>query len=161
SLPLSQARDLSPTRFDTRYLDEEVMAYTERNYGSYFGGGLNDIRKDELQNGKQRSLMDPRRSLPMTDISKSQLDLRYLETMDSRRTSFPEQAGFNNYQRKPEPLVRRNSVGARSSSQPPDNRFGVSRPEYLTNIEDLVQRQRTDAMKSQGLELVKLLRVRT
>nr|CAD7452493.1 unnamed protein product [Timema tahoe] len=158
SLPLSQARDLSPTRFDTRYLDEEVMAYTERNYGSYFGGGLNDLRKDELQNGKQRSLMDPRRSLPMTNISKSQLDLRYLETMDSRRTSFPEQAGFNNYQRKPEPLVRRNSVGARSSSQPPDNRFGVSRPEYLTNIEDLVQRQRTDAMKSQGLELVKLLR---
>nr|CAD7586942.1 unnamed protein product [Timema genevievae] len=153
-----KTRDLSPTRFDTRYLDEEVMAYTERNYGSYFGGGLNDLRKDELQNGKQRSLMDPRRSLPMTDISKSQLDLRYLETMDSRRTSFPEQAGFNNYQRKPEPLVRRNSVGARSSSQPPDNRFGVSRPEYLTNIEDLVQRQRTDAMKSQGLELVKLLR---
>nr|CAD7201298.1 unnamed protein product [Timema douglasi] len=158
SLPLSQARDLSPTRFDTRYLDEEVMAYTERNYRPYFGGCLNNLRKDEFQNGKQRSLMDPRRSLPMTDISKSQLDLHYLETMDSQRTSFPEQAGFNNYQRKPEPLVRRNSVGARSSSQPPDNRFGVSRPEYLTNIEDLVQRQRTDAMKSQGLELVKLLR---
>jgi hypothetical protein len=36
----------------------------------------------------------------------------------------------------------------------------MNRQDYFA-LEDLVQRQRTEAMKSQGIELVRLLRVST
>jgi hypothetical protein len=53
---------------------------------------------------------------------------------------------------------RRHSIGSRAGSQPPESQLGMNRHDYFA-LEDLVQRQRTEAMKSQGLELVRLLRV--
>lgn len=59
---------------------------------------------------------------------------------------------------QPERAGRRHSVGSRAGSQPPESQLGMNRQDYFV-LENLVQRQRTEAMKTQGLELVRLLRV--
>lgn len=59
---------------------------------------------------------------------------------------------------QPERAGRRHSIGSRAGSQPPDSQLGINRQDYFV-LENLVQRQRTEAMKTQGLELVRLLRV--
>lgn len=54
-------------------------------------------------------------------------------------------------------MQRRNTGGVRSGSQPPES----NRADYLMNLEDVVQKRRSDVMKTQGMELVRLLRVST
>jgi len=61
---------------------------------------------------------------------------------------------------QPERAGRRHSIGSRAGSQPPESQLGMNRQDYFV-LEDLVQRRHTEAMKSQGLELVRLLRVST
>ena len=59
---------------------------------------------------------------------------------------------------QPERAGRRHSFGSRAGSQPPESQLVMNRQDYFV-LENLVQRQRTEAMKTQGLELVRLLRV--
>ncbi|XP_063229781.1 LOW QUALITY PROTEIN: E3 ubiquitin-protein ligase lubel [Bacillus rossius redtenbacheri] len=153
SLSHAQSRDSSPRRsFDSRYIDDEVMAYTERNLGPYPAGA--DRRRESFHDTRSRSVSGaPRKSLPASDFSRSQLDLRIANIVDPNR-ALPSHAGVDNYQRQAEGSGR----ASRASSQPPDGRPEPLGPGYLSNLEDLVQQQRAEAMKSQGLELVKLLR---
>ncbi|XP_069698159.1 uncharacterized protein LUBEL isoform X1 [Periplaneta americana] len=155
SLPLSPSRDASPIRFGGRYLDEDLLMFGERNHlGSYFGGPSSDLRRDDFQEGKHRLLLDHKRP---SDPSRGHADLHHNEQWDSRRTSFPaESSGYNNHLRA-ERYGRRHSVGSRAGSQPPESQHGLNRADYFA-LEDLVQRRRTEAMKTQGLELVRLLR---
>ena len=51
-------------------------------------------------------------------------------------------------------------MGSRAGSQPPESHGGMNRQDFFA-LEDIVQKQRTEAMKSQGLELVRMLRVST
>ncbi|KAJ8888806.1 hypothetical protein PR048_008298 [Dryococelus australis] len=158
SLSHMQSRDTSPhPSFDSRYIDDEVMAYTERNLGPYSPGS--NRRRESFHDTRSRSISGaPRKSLPSSDFSRSQLDLRISDIVDSHRTSYPNHAGFDNYQRQDlQPQVVGNHV-SRASSQTPESRLGSKRPEYLSNLEDLVQKQRSEALKSQGMELVQLLR---
>ncbi|KDR18370.1 RING finger protein 31 [Zootermopsis nevadensis] len=155
SLPLSPSRDSSPVQFGSKFLDDEMLMYGERNnLGSYYGGPSSDLRRDDYQEGKRRSLVDHKRT---SDSTRGHVDIRHNDQLDNRRTSFPaESHGYNNYLR-PERAGRRHSIGSRAGSQPPDGHLGMNRQDYFA-LEDLVQRQRTEAMKSQGLELVRLLR---
>lgn len=57
------------------------------------------------------------------------------------------------------PGLRGGHFGNRALSQPPENPMLFKRPDNFNNLQELVQKERTEAMKSQGLELVKLLRV--
>ncbi|XP_067001536.2 E3 ubiquitin-protein ligase lubel isoform X1 [Anabrus simplex] len=148
SLPPSASGELSPS-FGSRYLDEEVMMYSEKQMGSYFGGTVGDLRRDEYDS-RGRSILETKRNPPLGESARSHMDLRRAaDHWEPRRSSYAEPPGYNNYPRLLDRPVRRNSIGGRAVSQPPDN---------LGNLTEIVQRQRTDAMKSQGLELVKLLR---
>ncbi|XP_023720701.1 uncharacterized protein LOC111871673 isoform X6 [Cryptotermes secundus] len=155
SLPLSPSRDTSPVRFGGRFPDDDMLTFREHNnLGSYFGGPSNDLRRDDFQEGKHHSSMDHKR---ISDSTRSHVDIHHNDQWENRRTSFPaESPGYNNYLR-PERAGRRHSIGSRAGSQPPESQLGMNRQDFFA-LEDLVQRQRTEAMKTQGLELVRLLR---
>ncbi|GLG99758.1 Potential E3 ubiquitin-protein ligase ariadne-1 [Gryllus bimaculatus] len=151
SLPPSASGEISP-RFGSRYLDEEVQMYSDRQMGiGSFLGTVSDLRRDDYHDfheNRNRSLLDNKQSIgPPT--ARSHADLRH--DWENRRASYAEPQGFNNFSRSSanDRATRRNSTGSRAGSQPPD---------YLNNLGDIVQRQRSDVMKSQGLEIVKLLR---
>jgi hypothetical protein len=97
SLPLSPSRDTSPVHFGGRFLDDDMLMYGERNnLGSYFGGTSNDLRRDDFQEGKHRSLMDHKR---MSDANRSYTDIHHNDQWENRRTSFPADPGYHNYLR--------------------------------------------------------------
>lgn len=97
-MPLSPSRDSSPVQFGSKFLDDEMLMYGERNnLGSYYGGPSSDLRRDDYQEGKRRSLVDHKRT---SDSTRGHVDIRHNDQLDNRRTSFPaESHGYNNYLR--------------------------------------------------------------
>jgi hypothetical protein len=98
SLPLSPSRDTSPVRFGGRFLDDDMLAFEERNnLDSYFGGPSNDLRREDFQEGKHHSFTDRKR---ISDSTRSHSDIHHNDHWENRRTSFPaESPGYNNYLR--------------------------------------------------------------
>jgi hypothetical protein len=98
SLPLSPSRDTSPFQSGGRFLDDDMLTFGERNsFGSYFGAPSNDLRREDVQEGKHHSFMDHKR---ISDSTRNHGDIHHTDQWENRRTSFPaESPAYNNYLR--------------------------------------------------------------
>ncbi|XP_049852715.1 E3 ubiquitin-protein ligase lubel isoform X2 [Schistocerca gregaria] len=142
SLPPGVSRESSPPlRYSGRYMDDDLPLYPE------YGGSA--FYRPQLP--------------PMASTHRSQFDLhRASQQWDMRRRSYAEPPlglGASTLLRQADFADQRNGLhGGRALSQPPEKPLGAGYADKITGLTELVQKQRTEAMKNEGLELVKLLR---